>query len=293
MRPMGEQIKGFLKSRFFIILASVAVFLTVVPSTLAVMGRQDLIRSGVNLIATPFKTAAKWCGDSLSGFGKYFTEYDRLKAENEELRQLLEEEKQKNDLYNIATEENKWLREFLMYGNKEPKLSFVDAIAVGREAGDEVTSFTLNKGSVHGVATGMAVIEKNGLVGYVSEVGVSYCKITTVVDTGAAVGVVCPRSGAVGTLEGDYSYISTGLCKMTCPDPNADVTVGDVIYTSGVGSVYPYGISVGRVESVERDPYSRKTVVNIRLSVELTSVERVMIITDIAAEVEEESSYEQ
>lgn len=282
MRAFGEQIKSFAKSKFFIILASVAVFLTVVPSTLAVMGRQDLLRSGANLIATPFKAAAKWCGDSLSGFGKYFTDYDRLKAENEELRRQLEEERKKNDLYEIATEENQWLREFLMYAGAEPKLSFVDAVAVGRESGDYVTSFTLNKGSLHGVAVGMAVIEENGLVGYVSEVGVSYCKITTVINDGTSAGVICPRSGASGTLEGDYSYISTGLCKMICPDPDADISEGDVIYTSGVGSVYPYGISVGRVESVERDPYTRKTVANVRLSVELTSIDRVMIITNIS-----------
>ena len=283
MRRLGEQMKDFAKTKFFIILISVAVFLTVLPATLAAMGRQDIIRGGVNLIATPFKSAAKWCGDSLAGFGKYFTEYDRLKAENEELRQLLEAEKNKNDRYDIATEENKWLRDFLMYANTEPKLSFVDAVAVGRESGDYVTSYTLNKGSIHGVATGMAVIDKYGLVGYVSEVGISYCKITTIVSDGAAVGVICPRSGAAGTLEGDYSYISTGLCTVSFPDPSASVEVGDVIYTSGVGSVYPYGISVGRVVSVERDPYTRKTVANISLSTELTTVDRVMIIANISS----------
>ena len=283
MRSFGEQLKSFIKSKFFIILASVAVFFTVLPSTLTVMGRQDLVRSGVNFVAAPFKSAAKWCGDSLSGFVKYFTEYDRLKAENEELRQLLEEERNKNDLGDIAAEENKWLREFLMYSSKEPKLTFVDAVAVGRESGDYVTSFTLNKGSLHGVDVGMAVIEKNGLVGYVSEVGVSYCKVTTIVSDGAAVGVICPRSGASGTLEGDYGYISTGLCTVSFPDVGADVAVGDVIYTSGVGSVYPYGISVGRVESVEKDPYTRKTVAKIRLATDLTGIDRVMIITEVSA----------
>ena len=278
MRSFGEKLKSFVKSRFFIILISIAVFLTVLPATLAIMGRADIIRSGVNLIATPFKAAAKWCGDSLAGFGKYFTEYDRLKAENEELRAQLEEEKKKNDLYQIATAENEWLREFLTYAGSETKFAFVDALAVSREAGDSVGSFTLNKGSLQGVFTGMAVIDTSGLVGYVSEVGLSYCKISTIVSSGASVGVVSPRSGASGILEGDYSYISTGLCKMTCEDPEAYIEVGDVIYTSGVGSVYPYGLSVGRVESVERDPYTRKTVVYISPSADLSSIDRVMII---------------
>ena len=281
MRAFVELLRGFVKSRFFIILISIAVFLTVLPTTLAIMGRADIIRSGVNLIATPFKSAAKWCGDSLSGFGKYFTEYNRLKEENELLREQLEEEKKKNDLFEIATEENAWLRDFLMYSNRDPKLSFVDAVAVGRDSGDNVGTFTLNRGTLHGVGTGMAVIDKYGLVGYVSEVGVSYCKVTTVVSSGAAVGVVCPRSGEAGMLEGNYSYASSGLCEITFEKTDADVAEGDIIYTSGVGSVYPYGISVGRVVSVEKDPYTRKTVAKIELSASLSSVDRVMIIASI------------
>ena len=281
MRAFRDLLASFARSKFFIILACVAVVLTVVPSTLSIMGRADLLRSGVNLLATPFKVAAKWCGDSLSGFGKYFTEYNRLKEENEALRVELEAEKKKNDLYEIATEENAWLRDFLMYSNREPSLSFIDAVAVGRESGDNVSSFTLNRGSFHGVSTGMAVIDKNGLVGYVSEVGVSYCKVSTVVSSGAAVGVICPRSGAAGMLEGNYSYTSSGLSEITFQSTNADVALGDIIYTSGVGSVYPYGISVGRVVSVEKDPYTRKVVAKIELSASLSSVDRVMIIASI------------
>ena len=114
MRAIKEQIKELAKSKFFVILAAVAVFLTVVPSALSIMGRQDLLRSAVNLLATPFQSAAKWCGDGVDGFVKYFTEYDRLKAENEELRQLLEEERQKNDSANVALEENEWMKSFLL-----------------------------------------------------------------------------------------------------------------------------------------------------------------------------------
>ena len=283
MRPMRGQIKDLARSRFFIILASVAVFLTVVPSVLAIMGRQDLLRSAANIIATPFKAAAKWCGDGLNGFVEYFTDYDRLKAENEELRRLLEAEREKNDKSQIAIEENEWMRSFLLYAGGEPKLSLIDAMAVSRESGDLITSFTLNKGSLSGIEAGMAVICDKGLIGYVSEVGLSYAKITTLITDGSSVGVICPRSGTYGTLEGSYSYVSAELCKMICPDPNADVKEGDLICTSGAGSVYPFGITVGRVISVEKDPYSRSTVAYVAPSAELESVGRVMVVADISA----------
>ena len=211
MRAVGNQLKELFRSKFFIILISIAVFLTVVPSTLALMGRQDLLRAAANLIATPFKAAVKWCGDGISGFAEYFTEYDRLKAENEELRQLLEEERQKNDAADVAIEENQWMRDFLLYAGGEPQLSLIDAMAVGREAGDHITSFTLNKGSLSGVVVGMAVIDEGGLLGYISEVGLTYSKVTTIINDGVSVGVICPTSGIFGALEGSYSYVSDEL----------------------------------------------------------------------------------
>lgn len=278
MRAFRTQLKSFVKSKFFIIIAAVAVFLTVVPSVLAVMGRQDLLRGAVNLIATPFKAAAKWCGDSLNGFTEYFTEFDRLKEENEKLREELEEERKKNDGIDIALEENEWLRDFLLFANKNPQLSFVDATAVGRDSGDLITSFTLNKGTLNGISTGMAVMGREGLIGYVSEVGLSYAKVTTIVSGNASVGAVCPRSGAYGTIEGGYGFLSDGLIKMVCPDENADISEGDVIYTSGAGSVYPYGISVGRVVSAEKDPYSRSTVAYVEPGIDFSAIGKVMVV---------------
>lgn len=284
MRAIKNQIKELARSKFFIILISVAVFLTVVPSTLAIMGRQDLLRSAANLIAAPFKSAAKWCGDGISGFAKYFTDYDRLKQENEELRQLLEEERQKNDSADVAIEENEWMRGFLMYTGGEPKLSLIDAMAVGRESGDFITSFTLNKGSLSGIDTGMAVIDENGLIGYISEVGLTYSKVTTIINDGVSVGVVCPETAAYGALSGSYSYISDELCRMICPDSTAELKEGDLIVTSGAGSIYPFGIAVGRVKRVEKDPYSRNTVAYIEPSADLVSASRVMVVAEITAE---------
>ena len=284
MRAIKSQIKELAKSKFFIILISVAVFLTVGPSTLALMGRQDLLKSAVNLIASPFKAAAKWCGDGVSGFFEYFTEFDRLKAENEELRALLEEERAKNDAADVALEENQWMRAFLMYAGGEPRLSFIDAMAVGREAGDFMTSFTLNKGSLSGVSVGMAVLDEGGLLGYISEVGLTYSKVTTIINDGVSVGVISPSSGVYGALSGSYSYISDELCKMVCPDPNAELKEGDLICTSGAGSIYPFGISVGRVTRVEKDPYSRNTIAYIEPSADLVSADRVMIVSEIYSE---------
>lgn len=71
---------------------------------------------------------------------------------------------------------------------------------------------------------------------------------------------------------------------MVCPDPSADLKEGDLICTSGAGSIYPFGITVGRITRVEKDPYSRNTIAYIMPSADLVSADRVMIVADITSE---------
>ena len=283
MREFKAYLKSFVGSRFFIILVAIAVFLTVMPMTLAAMGRTDILRSGANLIAAPFKSAAAFCGEALGGFSEYFSELERLKAENEALREELEQEKLKNEMDEIMKEEYEWLKGFVLFNSENPELSLIDAKAVGCESGDYITSFTLNKGTKDGVSKGMPVITDKGLLGYVSEVGLSYAKVKTLSTEDTALGAICVRSGVYGMIEGSYSYLSEGLCRMVCSTESSDVVEGDLIFTSGVGSVYPFGLFIGRVERVEKDPYSRNTVVYIKTAEEFTSVSRVMVVVDISS----------
>ena len=279
MRSFGEKLKKFARSKFFIITASVAVFLTVVPVVLASMGRTDLLRSGLNLIATPFKAAASYCGSAVDGFVDYFTEFDRLKAENEQLRQELLDAQNKNEAADVAIAENEWLKKFILFSTENEDYKLIEARAVGRESGDFTTSCTLNKGTLAGIEVGQSVITPEGLIGYVSEAGLNYAKVKTVIGTEVSVGAICDRSGAYGTLEGNVGYSDGALCQMVCPNGDADIKAGDVIVTSGVGSVYPYGLKIGKVSAVELDKYDRTLVAYIEPAADFGEISRVMVIS--------------
>ena len=278
MRLLGDKFKKFARTKFFIIAASVAVFLTVTPTVLAMMGRGDILRSAANLIATPFKSIAVFCGNAVDGFFDYFTEFDRLKEENAQLREELDKAQSKNDAADVALAENEWLKKFLLFSQEHPEYILIDAKAVGRESGDFITSFTLNKGSAAGIKLNQCVITPEGLVGHVFEVGLNYAKVRTIISSGTTVGAISERSGAYGMLEGIYGGSQNGACKMVCSDTDADIQVGDVIVTSGVGSIYPYGLTLGKVASIEVDEYSRELIVYIDTSVDFAHISRVMVI---------------
>lgn len=273
-----NRFKELLKSRFFVILAAVAVFLTVLPVALGMMGRADIVRSGVNAVAYPFRELSRLTGSAFRGFSDYFTEFERLKSENEQLKNELADAKEKIDSAEAAKAENEWLRGFILFSVENPEFDLIDAVAVSRDSGELVTYFNINKGSASGIAVGMPVMSDAGLVGYVYEVGVNYSKVRSIICDDTSAGAVCPRSAAHGIIEGNYGFLSDGLCKLICPDGNADIKIGDIVVTSGTGSVYPYGLPIGRVASVEINEYTRELIAYIEPYHDFKVADRVMVI---------------
>ena len=111
--------------------------------------------------------------------------------------------------------------------------------------------------------------------GYVSEAGLDWCRVVTVVETASSVGVYTDRTGAVGVAEGDPSLRNGGNCRMTYINADADIRVGDLVYTSGSGSMYPSGLLLGTIVSIEADEGTRTLNAEIKPTVDFTSIDRI------------------
>lgn len=271
----------FLRSKFFILSAAVAIVLALTASALAVFGRADLLRSAIGSIAKPFS----WCGtqvaNAINGFTDVFTEYDRLKEENAALKGELEAIKKEKYSYEVIKEENAWLKQYLSIKTDNPAFILSDAEVISREAGNYSTVLMLNRGTIHGIKRGMPVITYDGVLGHVTEVGLDFCKVTSIIESSSSVGVYVDRSKVQGVVKGDVELRSQGLCTMTY-NAGSDVKVGDRVYTSGgSGSYYPDGLLLGEIISISADEATRTLVATIKTSVDLTEEnipDRVMII---------------
>ena len=254
--------------------------MTIVPAVLSAMGHTGLVRNAVVSVTYPVRWVFNKISDGLHGFSEYFTRFEELREENESLRQELEQARDKLDEAEIAIEENRWLKEYFGIVSDSLDATLLDANVIGYETGNVQNVFTLDRGSVNGVKENMPVITSAGLVGKVMETGLNWCKIVTVLEDSVAAGAYIERTGDHGLLTGDYGLMNDGVCKMTGIPATSDVKVGDKVITSGLGSVYPKGILIGRVTSVLEDPEMHTLTVTVAPSVDLTSLERVMIITE-------------
>ncbi len=270
------------QNKFFLICLCIAVVLSALSSVLSIMGYKALIRDVLGTVATPFRFVATSFVNAAEGFGKYFSSIDSLTEQNEALKKQNDELLARLEAAQRIEQENARLREYLNMKAEYPAFAFEEAMVVGREASAYITVLTLNRGTIHGVKLDMPVVTPNGIVGCVSEVGLTWCKVSTILESARSVGVYLPRNNAMGLLSGDLSMKGDGLCKLTFVDldaKDADVQPGDAVYSSGIGSVYPPDMKVGEVVSVDIDNATRTLVAYVRPTVDFSQPDYMMIIT--------------
>ena len=269
----------FYRSKFFIILTIITLAAVIFPTVFSVMGVGGVFKNVANAVVLPFQKLFGGISDSLDGFVSYFTEFDRLVEENRELKEQISEMKDKVSAAEETEIMNEWLFNYLELKREHTDYVFCDADITGRESGNYMTVFTLDRGTAHGVAANMPVVTSEGIVGYVTEGGRNWCKAVTIIESGTAIGAYVERSGEFGVIEGAYELKENGLCALKYTAQDADIQVGDRIISSGYGSVYPRGLIIGTVESITPNDASRTMEIYVRPCADITDLQKVMIIT--------------
>ncbi len=267
------------KNKFFLICLCVAISLAGITSAFSVMGLPMLSRNILGTVTAPLRWCVTSVTNAFTGFQRYFTGINAVQSENERLLQENKELQEQLREAALLQEENRRLKAYLEMKSEHPSFTFEEAMILSRESGSYSSVFTLNRGSLHGIEVGMAVVTERGIVGAVREVGLNWCKVSALTETAASVGGYVERSGSVGIVSGDFSLRKDGYCKFSYADSNADIQVGDWILSSGQGSVYPADLVIGEVVSVGVDEYNRTVVATVLPAVDLSSLQYVMIIT--------------
>ena len=270
------------KSKAFIICLVSAIVLTLIPTLIGAFGGMDLLRSFAGTVAKPFTYVGSKIAEAANGFIDVFTKYDELKEENAQLKAELEAYKDKEYNEQLLKEQNAWLKDYINFHSSNPTFKITDAKIISRESGNYGTVLTLNKGTIHKIQRNMPVITADGLIGYVSEVSLDWCKVTTVTEAKNSIGVYSERKGTQGVLSGSVELREQGLCEMTFIDKADGVQLGDKIYTlGGQKSIYPSGLYIGSVSEVRIDEITGEAIATVKPKInftELSEISNVMII---------------
>jgi rod shape-determining protein MreC len=152
----------------------------------------------------------------------------------------------------------------------------IAAQVVARNPNNWFSTVTLNRGANHGVRRDMVVVTAQGLVGRVSEVAPQTAKVMLITDPESGVGGLIQRSRDTGVVLGQTGDRARVIMKLFSPE--SAPLVGDKVITSGLGMVFPKGLSIGEVVSVETGDYGLVRYVEIEPAVDLDRLEEVLII---------------
>lgn len=141
--------------------------------------------------------------------------------------------------------QNQKLKELLDYGKSQKQQGIVAPI-VGRSAGHWWEQVTLGRGSQAGIKTNSVVMAPGGLVGRVVSVTPNSSRVLLISDATSRVGAVISRSRSMGFVRGQ----GANRAVFQFFDKVPDVRKGDFVATSPVSKLFPSGLPLGRVESV-------------------------------------------
>lgn len=188
---------------------------------------------------------------------------EALQRENEELREIEGEFQLMQDLFNRARE--------------SPEFRRLTASVIGYDTSPIFRSIILDKGTEDGVFVGMPVESARGLVGQVFRTTNHSAMVILITDNISSIPARLGDSRATGIVRGGGLG---GVMAMDWLDLEAQINIGEVVYTSGLGGRFPENIAIGRVTDVERreaDLFQRAV---IQPAVDFDSLEMVFVITD-------------
>jgi len=230
--------------------------------------------NAIVFITSPIQYGIKWSLDKLVfGINRYAFLLNSQKV-NESLN--VENQKLLNTIFNLkeAQIENERLRKLLNFKEKY-QLDTVPARIIAKDISSQYRAIRINKGKNSGITENMAVIHSSGVVGKVFRVTEKTADIITILDLLSGVDTIVKRSRVRGIVEG----LTNSLCQLKFTRRTDDIKHNDFLITSGLGGLFPKGVSVGKVQSVEKKSYGITQSISVKPSVNFSNIEEVLVVT--------------
>ena len=227
--------------------AALAIFLMVADTRFRVV---EPLRAGLALTLMPLQSAAAVPLAMWHGGGDYLRGLRQARADEAAARAALAAQSVRASSAAQLAAENARLRSLL---ELRPALAVRSLAAeIMYEAADPFSrKVFIDRGQTQGVTLGSPVINEAGVLGQVTHLYALTAEVTLLADKDAAIPVLNIRTQQRSAAFGGQFGGAAGM-ELRFVSGNADVQVGDELHTSGLDGIYPPGLPVARVASVER-----------------------------------------
>jgi rod shape-determining protein MreC len=274
-------MKNFFKTASFKILAlMLAVCLLGMFFAAVTNNGTSPLTSVAGVVFSPLQRLASFAADKFENFSGAFVSASEYRERVKELEnKVIEYQSQLVDYEKLKKKVESY-ENFLEVKNDNPDYKFAAATVIGRDSADVFGSFTLNAGTADGVEVNDPVIYGEHLTGVVKEVNLTSCVVNTVLNPKVNISAYEIRSGEIGYVNTNTTLSLKGRCMLSGLDGNSVVTSGGIVCTSGIGGIYPRGLIIGTVITVEADEANVSSNAIIEPDIDISTLQDVFIITD-------------
>jgi rod shape-determining protein MreC len=271
------------------VLVFAVLLITLTTIHLTGLGSQspNPVGNAMQRVLSPIESAIWNLGDGIKDNFRAIFSFRTVKAENEELRKQVE----------TLTGDNLQLKQQVLAALRYQELDAVfqspslesyekiGATIINRNPSAWYQTVTVNKGSDHGVKVDDPVVANLGLVGKVISVTPKTSDVLLLLDGEGQVGAFARGNkgeAIFGIVKGTYKkntrLNSSGELEMNFRQDD-EVNAGDLVYTSGLGEVYPKDIPIGVVTEIKIDAKGLLKVAAIEPIVDFDSLEEVYVVS--------------
>ncbi|ARS37275.1 rod shape-determining protein MreC [Pontibacter actiniarum] len=233
-----------------------------------------------------FNSANNYVGQALefqSGITDYFrlaSVNQTLASENAQLRQELMLQRQ------LAAADSSASMDSTYYAATDSSRAHPFILHAGRVINNSVRRMnnylTIAAGTADGVQPGMGVVAPNGVVGRVKTVSQHYATVTSLLHSQMLVSAKIKKSDTFGTIKWTGGNYRTALLDYI--PLHIKPVKGDTIVTSGFNTVFPEGIMVGTISSIEKEPDKSFYTIKVKLAVDFAQLSYVYVVENTLKE---------
>lgn len=268
---MLKGILGFRKFWIFLLIIGLVLFL--LSSNAGRKSSWNPFEQALVEITAPIQKVITRAVNFVGGIWNDYFYLVNVREENRVLKEAIDRLRMQNLRYKeiVAAQER---LEALLKVRQAIELPVLAAQVVGRDPTGWFKSVIIDRGRSDGVKVDMPVVNASGVVGRIVSVSLNYSKVLLIIDQNSSVDCLVERSRDRGMVKGRSSEI----CKMEYVVKSSDVIKGDSIITSSLGGVYPKGLPVGRVSSLNVLPDKLFKEIQVRPAVDFSKLEEVLIV---------------
>jgi len=227
------------------------------------------------VVTAPIQTGLAKASRNTFGLWTTYLDWKNVRAENRRLREEVQELRVQSLRVIETDDENRRLRRLIALQEQLP-LTTLSGEIIAREWGGWIRSLTVNRGRGDNVPRLTAVISPNGLIGRVVDVRPGASIVQVLTDPTSTVGAHVLRTRTPGIVEGDPR--GTLRFKFMSRD-GASIQSGDVLVTAGQGGLFPRGIPIGTVRSIDNRGAALFHYAELTPAVDFARVDEVLLVT--------------